>query len=225
MGSASRGPDNRPLDARIAQEHIRLLYDRIAPLYDMWAILTETDARNRALELAAIQDGQSILEVAVGTGLAFHEIVKRNPNGINIGVDLSRGMLEKAKRRLRGLSRANYALAVGTAFHLGVKDESIDILTNHYMLDLIPFDDMDGILLEYRRVLKRNGKLIMVNMTEGERFGSKIYDFVYSISPKTMGGCRGIKLKERLQQLGFSVEVREYYQQMLFPSEVIVAYK
>ncbi|MCS6882019.1 MAG: methyltransferase domain-containing protein [Oscillochloridaceae bacterium] len=225
MGIACCGPDNKTLDARIEQEHIRLLYDRIAPLYDIWAILTESNARNRALELAAIQDGQSILEVAVGTGLAFYEIVKRNPNGINIGVDLSKGMLEKAKRRLRGISGANYTLAVGTAFHLGIKDESIDTLTNHYMLDLIPFSDMDNILLEYRRVLKKNGKLIMVNMTEGERFGSKIYDVVYSISPKTMGGCRGIKLKERLQQLGFSVEAREYYQQMLFPSEVIVAYK
>lgn len=219
------GQDSKTLDARIEQEQIRLLYDRIAPIYDIWAILTETDARNRALELAAIQDGQSILEVAVGTGLAFYEMARRNPNGINTGVDLSRGMLNKAKRRLKDLPEANYNLAIGTAFHLGIKDESIDILTNHYMFDLIPFEDMDEILLEFRRVLRKNGKLIMVNMTEGERFGSKIYDFVYNISPRTMGGCRGIKLKERLQQHGFRVEVREYYQQLLFPSEVIVAYK
>jgi hypothetical protein len=62
-------------------------------------------------------------------------------------------------------------------------------------------------------------------MTEGERLGSKIYDFIYNISPKTMGGCRGVKLTERLQQHGFKVELREYFQQMLFPSEVILAYK
>ncbi|MDZ4164905.1 MAG: hypothetical protein U1C55_07245, partial [Smithellaceae bacterium] len=79
--------------------------------------------------------------------------------------------------------------------------------------------------MEFKRVLKKGGRLILVNMTEGESFGSKLYDFVYNISPKTMGGCRGVKLTERLRQHGFRVEVREYYQQMLFPSEVMLAYK
>jgi len=93
------------------------------------------------------------------------------------------------------------------------------------MFDLIPFKDMDKVLTEFKRVLRNGGKLILVNMTEGERFGSRLYDFVYSISPKTMGGCRGVKLSDRLADHGFIVEVREYYQQMLFPSEVILAYK
>jgi hypothetical protein len=62
-------------------------------------------------------------------------------------------------------------------------------------------------------------------MTEGERFGSKLYDVVYNLSPKTMGGCRGVKLSGKLEELGFRVETREYFQQMLFPSEVILAYK
>jgi ubiquinone/menaquinone biosynthesis C-methylase UbiE len=48
-------------------------------------------------ELAALEDGQDILEVAGGRALAFHEIVKRNPHGNNLGIDLSTGMLGKAK--------------------------------------------------------------------------------------------------------------------------------
>jgi hypothetical protein len=32
-------------------------------------------------------------------------------------------------------------------------------------------------------------------------------------------------LADRLQRHGFAVEKREYYQQMLFPSEVILAFK
>ncbi len=217
--------DNNGLDARVSQNHIGAVYDRIAPIYDVWGKLTESHARNRAIELAEIKDGQSILEVAVGTGLAFYEIVKRNPNGINIGIDLSQGMLEKAKKRVSRISRANYSLSIGTAFNLSVEDESIDTLVNNYMFDLIPFEDMDKILMEFKRVLKKGGRLILVSMTEGERFGSRLYDFVYNISPKTMGGCRGVKLTKRLQQHDFKVEVREYYQQMLFPSEVILAYK
>jgi hypothetical protein len=62
-------------------------------------------------------------------------------------------------------------------------------------------------------------------MTEGERWGSQIYDRVYNLSPKLLGGCRGVKLSGKLQEYGFQVDVREYHQQLLFPSEVIRAYK
>jgi ubiquinone/menaquinone biosynthesis C-methylase UbiE len=213
------------LDARISQKDIGSVYDKIAPVYDVWGKLTESRARNRAIELAEIQDGSHVLEVAVGTGLAFYEIVKRNPNGINTGIDLSLGMLEKAKMRLKAISSTNYSLNIGTAFQLEMADKSIDVLVNNYMFDLIPFEDMDQVLTEFRRVLKREGRLVLVNMTEGERFGSKLYDVVYNLSPKTMGGCRGVKLSGKLEELGFRVETREYFQQMLFPSEVILAYK
>ena len=213
------------LDARIRQEDIGSVYDRIAPIYDLWGRLTESKARHRAIELAKIEDGQSILEVAVGTGLAFSEILKRNPNGTNTGIDLSKGMLARAKKRVSRLPEANYTLKAGSAFQLNIEDESIDILVNNYMFDLIPFEDMPRILEEFRRVLKKGGKLMLINMTEGERLGSKLYDVVYTISPRTMGGCRGVKLADRLQKHGFKVEIREYYQQMLFPSEVILARK
>ncbi len=212
-------------DARISQNQIGTVYDKIAPIYNIWGKLTESRARNRAIELAEIKDGQIFLEVAVGTGLAFYEIVKRNPSGTNIGIDLSQGMLDKAKKRVGRLTDANYTLEIGTAFDLNIENESVDTLLNNYMFDLIPFADMDAILSEFKRVLKESGKLILVNMTEGEKFGSKLYNSVYNISPKTMGGCRGVKLADKLQQNGFKVESRTYYQQMLFPSEVILAYK
>ena len=212
-------------DASVPQDMIGSVYDKIAPIYDVWGILAESRARNRALSLAQIKDGQAILEVAVGTGLAFYELVKKNPNGTNAGVDLSRGMLEKAQKRISRLSEGHYSLETGTAFDLRVADESIDTLVNSYMFDLIPFEDMDRIIKEFRRVLKKNGKLILVNMTQGEGFGSKIYDFIYAMSPELLGGCRGVSLSEKLQANGFKVESREYIQQLLFPSEVILAHK
>ena len=212
-------------DASVPQDMIGSVYDKIAPIYDVWGILAESRARNRALSLAQIQDDQAILEVAVGTGLAFYEIVKKNPNGTNTGVDLSPGMLEKAQKRISRLPKGNYSLDTGTAFDLRVEDESIDTIVNSYMFDLIPFDDMDRIIMEFRRVLKNSGKLILVNMTQGEGWGSKIYDLIYDVSPELLGGCRGVSLSEKLQKNGFKVATREVVQQMLFPSEVILAYK
>jgi len=213
------------LDARVPQNEIAGIYDSISKIYDLWGNLTESRARSRALELAEIKNGQKILEVAVGTGLAFYEIVKRNPDGTNIGIDISAGMLKKAQKRLKQLSGANYELKKTSAFYLDREDEQFDVLNNNYMFDLIPFEQMDAVLAEFKRVLKKGGKLILVNMTLGEKFGSGIYDLIYRVSPRLMGGCRGIRLSEKLKEHGFNVKLREYHQQCLLPSEVILAEK
>ncbi len=215
----------KKIEARVSQDEIAKVYDSLANVYDIWGNLTESKARNRALELAEIKNNQNILEVAVGTGLAFFEIVKRNPDGTNIGIDISAGMLKKAGKRLSRLSEASYALKQASAFALDSEDEQFDVLINNYMFDLIPFDQMDAVLAEFKRVLKKGGKLVLVNMTLGEKFGSGIYDLIYRISPRLMGGCRGIRLSEKLKEHGFHIKRREYHQQCLFPSEVILAYK
>ncbi|MBW2442954.1 MAG: methyltransferase domain-containing protein [Deltaproteobacteria bacterium] len=213
------------MEARVPQSEIPGVYDKLSKTYDIWGKLAETRARNRAIELAEIADGQKILEVAVGTGLGFYEIVQRNPNGTNIGVDISRGMLQKAEKRLGQLTAVNYELKVGNAFHLEEEDGRFDLLVNNYMFDLIAFDQMDTILEEFKRVLKKGGKLILVNMTAGESIGSGIYSLIYRLSPKAFGGCRGVKLKDKLHANGFEVKTREYCQQLWFPSEVILACK
>jgi ubiquinone/menaquinone biosynthesis C-methylase UbiE len=223
-GTACCNEPRRP-DARIAQDQIGPLYDKLANVYDVWGKLTESRARHRAIELAAIEDGLSVLEVAVGTGLTFREIVKRNPHGRNAGIDLSPGMLAKAKKRLSKLAGANYSLDQGSAFNLATPTESVDMLVNNYMFDLIAYADMDKVLAEFKRVLRRGGKLILINMTEAETAGSRLYDLIYRLSPKTMGGCRGVRLASMLERNGFTVEAREYCQQMLFPSEIILARK
>ncbi len=215
----------KKLEASVSQNEIAKIYDSLAKFYDVWSNLTESRARSRALELAEIKNGLNIQEIAVGTGLAFYEIVKRNPDGINIGIDISAGMLKKARKRLSQLSEANYELKEASAFHLEGEDEQFDVLINHYMFDLISFDQMDAVLAEFKRVLKKGGKLVMVNMTVGEKLGSGIYDFLYRLSPRLMGGCRGIRLSEKLKEHGFHINLREYHQQCLFPSEVILAQK
>jgi len=212
-------------EARVPQSEIGHVYDKLAGIYDAWGVLTESQARNRAIELAKIENGMNVLEVAVGTGLAFYEMVKQNPNGKNTGIDLSKGMLRQAEKRLRKLSGADFTLSVGTAFNLPMEVETVDVLMNNYMFDLLTEEDMNRVLIEFKRVLKEGGRLIMINMTEGERFGSNIYNFIYNISPRLMGGCRGITLSGKLKDHGFQVETREYYQQFLFPSEVILAHK
>jgi ubiquinone/menaquinone biosynthesis C-methylase UbiE len=87
------------IDARVDKSSVPGIYRRIAPTYDAWGWLTEREARKRCLELAAIRDGDDVLEVAVGTGLAFREILKSNPTGHNEGIDLTPEMLARAESK------------------------------------------------------------------------------------------------------------------------------
>ncbi len=214
-----------PLNAKLSQEEVREIYNSLSKVYDIWGVLTESRARRRAIELAEIKNGEKILEVAAGTGLAFYEIVKKNPDGMNIGIDISEGMLNKARKRLSKIKSANYELKIASAFNIPYPDETFDLILNNYMFDLIPFAEMDRILKEFKRVLKKTGRLVLVNMTEGKTMLSRIYDWLYQLSPRMLGGCRGIKMKEHLESAGFRVISCEYIQQMLFPSEIILAEK
>lgn len=212
-------------EAQIPQADVAGIYDRLAWIYDVWASLTESKARARALALADIEDGAQVLEVAAGTGLAFAELVRCNPSGRNVGIDLSPGMLRKAQERLRHNALSNFELSVGSAFDIKEPDASFDVLLNNYMFDLMARDDWPRALGEYRRVLKPGGRLVISGMTPGEGLGSGIYDRLYTLSPSLMGGCRGIRMTGPLEANGFKVVSRDYLQQMLFPSEIILAVK
>ena len=221
----SAAGDAHTLEAAVAQSEIGPLYDKLSGYYDIWAKLTESRAQKRALELARIHDGTRILEVAVGTGLVFQQIVRRNPHGENTGIDLSRGMLLKARHRLSKHNFINYHLVHGSAMALQIQSDSIDLLMNNYMFDLIPYPEMATVLSEFHRVLKPGGRLVLVNMTRGQNSGSNIYDRFSGCFPRLFGGCRGVQMGAILQRHRFRVRTREYIQQCLFPSEVIVAEK
>ncbi|MDH3547261.1 MAG: methyltransferase domain-containing protein [Gammaproteobacteria bacterium] len=198
-------------------------YRRIAPVYDLWARLTEGRARDRCLELAAIRDGETVLEVAVGTGLAFEKIVRSNPSGRNEGVDLTEAMLERAESRAIATGLKNYRLTIGDAYALDFADDSFDALINNYMFDLLPERDFARVLSEFRRVLRPGGRLVMVNMTKGRRWYNGIWELIYKINPALLGGCRGVSIVGYLEAAGFQIGKREYVSQFTFPSEIIFA--
>ena len=83
------------LPRHYSDEEMKSQYARVAWFYDSWGKITVDKALNRLLSLAAVHDGMSILEVAVGTGRLFERLVKYNPTGVNEGMDLSPAMLEQ----------------------------------------------------------------------------------------------------------------------------------
>lgn len=209
------------LDARIEKDRVPEVYRRVAPVYDAWAWLTERKARGRCLELAAIRDGEDVLEVAVGTGLTFEKILESNPSGRNEGVDLTAAMLERAEKRAARTQLAGYNLQVADAYDLPFDDGSFDVLVNNYMFDLLPEADFPAVLEEFRRVLRPGGRLAMVNMTHGARWYNGVWSLLYRMDPALLGGCRSVALLPFVQAASIRDTTREYISQFTFPSEVV----
>ena len=213
------------LPARLTKNQIPEVYRGKAAVYDIWGRLTESKAQDRCLELANIQDGEAILEVAVGTGLSFQRILQQNPSGTNEGLDLSPEMLAKAREKAAKTGNANFNLQIGDAYQLNYPDASFDLLVNNYMFDLLPESDFQPILQEFHRVLRPGGRLVLLNMAKGERWYQQVWNTIYRIQPAWMGGCRGVALFDHVRGVGFQQTHREFLSQMTFPSEVIYGIK
>jgi ubiquinone/menaquinone biosynthesis C-methylase UbiE len=210
------------LDARVSQSAIPKVYGRVARFYDIWAMLTETRAQRACFQRAAVRDGEAVLEIAVGTGLVFRELVRANPSGRTEGIDLTEAMLARARRKVAGL-QSRCRLRVGDAHHLEFEDAMFDLALNNYMFDLLPEADFDPILREMRRVLKPGGRLVLVNMAAGDTWAHRVHEMVYRISPALIGGCRGVTLAPFVDRAGFRDVVIEHVSQLGIPSEILTA--
>lgn len=199
-------------------------YDRVTPVYELWARLTETRPRRRVLELAAPRDGESVLEVAVGTGVQLVELARRNPTGNTVGLELSERMLDAARKRVAKAGLGDRVeLRLAGALELPFEDRSFDVVVNSYMLDLLPREQIPQALAEFRRVLRPGGRLVLSNMTIGERRRHRIWDTLYARGLNLTANCRGVLAAPVLVELGFEQVRREYVSQLSFPTEIVIA--
>jgi ubiquinone/menaquinone biosynthesis C-methylase UbiE len=209
----------------ISQGRMIQKYDLISPFYDIFGIIMESKARIRSLELSAITNGERVLEVAVGTGLNFREVLRRNPGGWSDGIDISQRMLKKAQKKAMNTGTSNYTLQRADCRALPFGDNTFDLLINQYMFDILPVVEYEKIMVEFRRVLKSNGRLVLVNTTLPEKRLDRTLEWIFSVYPKSFSQCRGILAMPYLEKFQFKEIQREYVVNLSFPSEVILSYK
>ena len=97
------------------------------------------------------------LDLGCGTGVVIRQLAKKlHPESTLHGADISQQLLGEAARLSAGSSIAWDYLDSGT---LPYADKTFDVITMHTLLSHVP--DPISVLSEARRVLKKNGRLIV----------------------------------------------------------------
>lgn len=162
------------------------VFDRAAATYVRVGPLFFDILARRLVELAELEPGQSVLDVATGTGAVLLPAAERvGPAGLVVGIDLSEGMLARAAQQVQERALANVRLERMDAERLELPAARFDRVLCGWGLFLFP--EPDRALAEIRRVLKPGGRLVAT--TAGVRFeaaGQWILDVVERHWPPRM---------------------------------------
>jgi len=142
---------------------IKRRYNRVSKIYDVMdkpmEMMTPETWRQEILEGAS----GKILEVGVGTG----KNLKYYPSQIEItGIDFSEKMLAKARRKAKTMFIEPSLINMDVQ-NLEFEDNTFDYIFTTYVFCSVP-DPVEG-LKEIKRVLKRGGKLIMLEHVRSEK--------------------------------------------------------
>ena len=145
---------------------VRRLFDDTAPYYDtvnrIFSLGSGSWYRRRCLLRAGLQPGQTVLDVAIGTGLIAEAATRIvGAAGSVVGLDLSHAMLVQARRKL------DIPLVQGTAESLPFADDSVDFVVMGYAIRHIA--DLQLCFEEFRRVLKPGGTLLLLEVSSPTR--------------------------------------------------------
>ena len=132
----------------------------------------EQEVRSRAvLDAVDVRAGESILDIGCGNA---RDILPMLENGATIvGVDLSEGMLEQARRDLAAAGHDDVRLELGDATQLAFSSGAFDKIVCSETIEHIP--DAEKAVSEMYRVLKPGGALVISTPNRHSWYGFDRY--------------------------------------------------
>jgi len=136
-------------------------YRRIAGFYDVVVEPFNKALRRYVVKAAQPSQGMKVLEVGCGTGANLALFADK---GCKItGVDLSPSMIDVARRKLG----ESADLRIGDAADMPFSDCSFDLVVSFLTLHEMPAPVRLPVAAEMARVVRRNGRLLMVDFHPG----------------------------------------------------------
>jgi demethylmenaquinone methyltransferase / 2-methoxy-6-polyprenyl-1,4-benzoquinol methylase len=156
-----------PSSGTLPEPQVQAMFDRIAGVYDLMNSVMTAGLhhrwRTRAADMAGLSPGDRALDVATGTGDLAIELRRRvGPEGEVVGSDFSEAMLELARRKAPELRFEH-----GNALELPYDDDSFDAATVGF--GARNFSDLPQGLREMARVVRRGGRVVILEITTPER--------------------------------------------------------
>ncbi len=188
---------------------VERMFDSIAPAYDFMNTAMTFGLHRRWLrklvDTAAATESVRVLDIATGTGDVAIALAKAMPGASISGLDLSEGMLERARAKA-----ANKGLKIGfvrgDALATGLPADSFDLITVAY--GVRNYADLRKGFEEACRLLRSGGNLLVLELCEPAgalmRAGYRVYSrtlipFVgrlvshdtsaYSYLPRSIAAC------------------------------------
>jgi len=175
-------------DEKGKKEQVADMFNNISPKYDflnhVLSMGIDVLWRKNAIKMLKNDQPKYILDVATGTGDFAIEALKLHPTKV-IGVDISEGMLEfgRAKLKKRNLDSL-IELEYGDSEKLPFEDNKFDAIIVAF--GVRNFETLKTGLAEMHRVLRKGGKVVILEFSSPKRFPFKnIYNFYFkAILPK-----------------------------------------
>lgn len=138
--------------------HIERVYSAYSRVYDRVFGKVFQDSREVLAATLEALPGQRVLEVGVGTGL----LLPLYAGDCRVtGIDLSEGMLDKARERVEALDLANVTLERMDAGQMSFPDDTFDIVVAAYVVTAVP--DHRAVMREIVRVVRPGGRILLLN--------------------------------------------------------------
>ena len=148
----------------------RETWNRFSPGWKKWDDFTMAFLRPMGDAIVAalrLIDGQSVLDVAAGTGEPGLTIATAFPRSTVVGTDLADGMLRIAAARARECGLANYRTEVADVSALPFHDAAFDAVSCR--MGFMFFPDMALAAREIARVLRAGGRFSTSVWNAGDR--------------------------------------------------------
>ena len=149
--------------------HIKNIFESISSEYDfmndLMTFKNHSKWKKEIAEIAKYSSPKKILDIATGTGDIAINLSKINGSKIE-GVDVSANMLKIARKKIDELKIDNIVLKTCEAENLVFEDNHFDIVSIGY--GVRNFSNLEKGLSESYRVLKRDGKLIILETSVPE---------------------------------------------------------
>ncbi len=162
-----------------SKEKIESMFDEIAPTYDklnhLFTLNKDVKWRNEIINYIVKNNinAESILDLASGTGDLTKELIKLNPAKI-VAADISSKMLEIQRIKIKD---NRLELIQADAASLPFSDNSFNIVTIGF--GVRNFENLMISLKEIYRVLKPNGKLIVLEMFKSGGIMTELFNLYF----------------------------------------------